>query len=331
MSNSSASRIQSADSHGLVRRVTVLAAALLLSATACREPVTAPSAAPGETTKEISSGVIGASQRQLFFLLRGYQNDEFQGAFDASLSPEITVCLWVDDACQSTVLGPVTLGKRGEATLRVNRQRQRYVFQWRTRGASLQPNAVYRLIVRDGGLQLGYLDIATGLKQRDLRGIDRREFLPLRVGGKVKVAFRIEQGPAIPSGIPGRYESDQDACVTGCLARATPWNYFSVVWGGVRLDDLGGYGEAIVGFTGTYDDPNPPIPPVPAPGTVNIPLTGSWSWRYDTEGGVEIWVDGLEWGHWAASGGDAFLVPSYPPFSVFDSPLHRITEIATDQ
>lgn len=287
--------------HQCARFVAPLAAALVLIMSACGETPTAARTVPAPSDA-ISSGAIGVSPRQLFFLLHDLEPTAFQGTFDASLSPEVSVCLWVNGACQSTALAPVTLGTRGAASLTVDANRERYVFQWRTRSASLQPDAVYRLMVRVNGMQLGYLDIATGEKQRELRDVDRREFLPLRVGGTVKVAFRIEDGPAIPSGIPGRYESDPDACVDGCVAHATPWDYFSVVWGGVRLGDLGGYGESIVGFTAEWSDPNPVVPPVPAPGTVDIPVSGSWSWRYNDGGGVEIWVDGLQWGYWSAAG-----------------------------
>jgi hypothetical protein len=106
-------------------------------------------------------------------------------------------------------------------------------------------------------------------------------------------------------------------CIDGCLLHATPYNYFSLVWGGVELGDLGSYGEAVVGFEGTYEDPNPVIPTVPAPGSASIAPTGTWSWRYDDEGNVEIWVDGMEWGHWSATATSAGLLPLYPPMSVF--------------
>ena len=287
-----------------------LTAALVLLASACGETPTAPRSAPATPNRAISSGAVGVSPRQLFFLLRDLQPTAFQGTFDATLSPEVSVCLWVDDACQSTALAPITLGTSGAASLAVKTNSQRYVFQWRTKGASLQPDAVYRLMVRVNGMQLGYLDIATGQKRHDLRQIDRREFLPLRVGGTVKVAFRIEEGPPIPAGIPGRYESDPGVCPTGCTYHATPWAYYVEMWGGVRLGDLGGYGDAFVAASFAWDDPNPVLPPVPAPGSVNIPATGSWSWRYDDQGDVEIWVDGMEWGHWSTSGGQTSLAPN---------------------
>lgn len=285
------------------RFIAPLTAALVLLTSACGETPTAPPRAPAAPGEAISSGTIGVSPRQFFFLLRDLQPTAFQGTFDATLSPQVSVCLWVNGACQSTVLAPVTLGTRGTASLTLNTDRQRYVFQWRTTGAALQPNAVYRLMVRVNGMQMGYLDIATGQKQRELRQINRREFLPLRVGGTVKVAFRIEEGPPIPSGIPGRYESSPDVCSTGCLVHSTPWAYYLIMWGGVRLGDLGGYGEASVIASIAYDDPNPVLPPVPAPGSVNIPATGIWSWRYNEQGDVEIWVDGMESWYWFASSG----------------------------
>ncbi len=297
------------------RFIAPLSAALVLLASACGETPTAPRAAPETPGRAISSGTIGVSPRQLFFLLRDLQPTAFQGTFDASLSPEVSACLWVNGACQSTVLAPVTLGTRGDASLTVNRNRQRYIFQWRTKGAALQPNAVYRLMVRVNGMQMGYLDIATGRKQRELRQLNRREFLPLRVGGTAKVAFRIEEGPPIPAGIPGRYESSPDACSTGCLVHQTPSAYYLIMWGGVRLGDLGGYGESMVLASIAYDDPDPILPPVPAPGSVDLPATGSWSWRYNEQGDVEIWVDGMESAYWFANGGGS-LWPMGGPFTM---------------
>jgi len=292
---------------------------LVFIAGACQDSPIAPRSAPLGASTEISSGAIGASQRQFFFLLRDYSSAAFQGTFDPSLSPEVTVCLWQEGSCQATVAGPISLGDKGVAALRVEPRRERYVFQWKTRTSSLQPNAVYRLTVRVGGLQLGYLDIATGTKQRDLREINRREFLPLRVGSPVTVAFRIEQGAPIPDGIPGRYESDPGTCPQGCIIHATPDRYFAVVWGGVELGDLGSFGDSTVEFGAPINDPNPSIPPVPAPGSVEISPSGTWSYRYDAQGNVEIWVDGMEWGHWASSGTSAVLTALYQPFNIFSA------------
>jgi len=297
---------------------------LVFIAGACQDSPIAPRSAPLGASTEISSGAIGASQRQFFFLLRDYSPAAFQGTFDASLSPEVTVCLWQEGSCQATVAGPIALGDKGAAALRVEPRRERYVFQWQTRTSSLQPNAVYRLTVRVGGLQLGYLDIATGIKQRDLRETNRREFLPLRVGSPVTVAFRIEQGAPIPDGIPGRYESDPASCPQGCIVHTIPDRYFAVVWGGVELGDLGSFGDSTVEFGAPINDPNPPVPPVPAPGSVEISPSGTWSYRYDAQGNVEIWVDGMEWGHWGGSSTSAVLTPLYQPLNGFNT-LERLS------
>jgi hypothetical protein len=315
-----------ASRHNALRSAAARGAALLFAIAACSDAPTASSNSAPQISRAISSGVVGASPRQFFFLIRDLGPGDFQGTFDASLSPEVTVCLWVNGACQSTALGPVTLGEKGSASLQVNAKRERYEFKWQTNGAALDADAIYRLIVRANGLQLGYLDIATGQKQRDLREVNRREFLPLRVGGTVKVAFRIENGPSIPNGMPGRYESDPDICVEGCLVHANPWSYYSIVWGGVELGDDGSYGEATEGVVGYWDEPAPTMPAVPAPGSVSIPTTGTWSWRYDEMGDVEIWVDGDEWGHWGGSAEGAALSPLHAPMVVLHSGLTRISD-----
>ena len=283
-----------------------------------------PTTSLAKVSPEITSGTVAGGQRALFFLTRPMNPAKFAGTFDATLNPQVLVCS--EPRCVTPVLGPIALGSAGPATLTLDKVRQSYVFRWQTKQGLLAPNAVYRLVVRVGDYQLGWVDLATGTKQRDLRGIDRREFVPLRVGSTLTLPFRIEQGAPFPPDLPGRYESVPDACAPapGCLYHIDPdFDYYGV-WGAVEITQTG-FGT--VGFLGYADDRiHPPvIPPIPAPGTgpVDEPLDPSVnptivSWRPDeSDPCLELWADGLLWGHWCGtSGGPATISAEFEPFDV---------------
>jgi hypothetical protein len=280
---------------------------------ACADAPTAPRAT---VHPEITSGELPGGQRSLFFITRPRDLHHFTGTFDATLHPEVLVCR--DASCATPVLGPVGLDATGSATLTLDTKRQTYDFVWHTRGAALDPNAVFRLVVRVGHYELGYVDIATGTKQTELKDIDRREFLPVRLGSTVKLPFRIEQGAPFPADIPGRYESDPGICPEGCSFHGNPWGEYFVMWGGVQISQTGDAITGSVGYFSPFGGPPPEIPPIPAAGTG--PLTDplpAFSWRIadDDPACYELWSDGLLWGHWCGTfGGDAGISANYSPF-----------------
>lgn len=307
------------------RSSTWLAAASLASVALLAGCIDAPTAPRARVNHEITSGELPGGQRALFFITRHQELRNFTGTFDATLQPEVLVCR--DANCVTPVLGPVRLDARGSATLTLDARRQAYVFDWRTRGAGLDANAVYRLIVRVGHYQLGYVDLATGAKQKELKHIDRREFLPVRIGSRVELPFRIEQGAPFPPDLPGRYESDPGICPQGCAVHANPTGEFLVVWGAVQITQTGSAATGMIGFFSPFAGPAPEIPPVPAPGTgpVSDPLP-NFSWRIaeDAPSCLELWSDGLLWGHWCGDfGGDAFVIAAFSPFSRFMQ-MHRL-------
>jgi len=212
-------------------------AALALPAllASCGEPPTSPLA---KASPEITSGTVPGGQRALFFLTRSLDRRKFSGTFDGTLNPQVLVCS--EPRCVTPVLGPITLGSAGPASLTLDRNRQSYVFHWQTKRAPLAPNAVYRLVVRVGYYQLGWVDLATGTKQRDLRSINRREFVPLRLGSTLVLPFRIEQGAPFPPDLPGRYESTPDACPPlGCALHSVPDFDYLGVWAAVQITQTG--------------------------------------------------------------------------------------------
>lgn len=294
----------------------------------CSNSPTTPLA---KVSKEITSGVVPGGQRALFFLTRPMDRRKFSGSFDASLQPQVLVCTAVP--CISPILGPIGLGSTGAATLTLDTVHQSYVFRWRTRDAQLAPDAVYRLVVRVGDYQLGWVDLATGAKQRDLRAFSRREFLPVRLGSTVTLPFRIEQGAPFPPDLPGRYES---ACPSpyGCFIHADPITETVAIWSAVQITQTGGVKTGIILFSYPLESTEPVLPPIPAPGTGPLNGVPSWvgsdltmlSWRFaeDDPECLELYSEGLFWGHWCGTfGGSATLSSSYPPWDAFPA-LQRL-------
>lgn len=302
--------------------VAVFALPALLAS--CGDSPTAPVA---NISREITSGTVPGGQRALFFLTRRLDRKKFAGTFDGTLQPQVLVCTAVP--CITPILGPVGLGSTGDASLRLDPVRQAYVFRWRTKGAQLAPNTVYRLVVRVGDYQLGWVDLATGTKQRDLRQLNRREFLPVRLGSTLTLPFRIEQGAAFPPDLPGRYESSADACPPlGCWLHSDPTTDYAAIWAAVQITQTGSVKTGMIWFA-TVRPNTPVVPPMPAPGTG--PLNGSpepggdltiVDWRYDENnpGCLELWEEGFLWGHWCGTfGGPAVIIPQYMPFEAFGS------------
>lgn len=305
-------------------RAVVAGLALPVVFASCADPPMTPLA---KTSREITSGTVPGGQRALFFLTRPMDRRKFAGTFDASLQPQVLVCTAVP--CISPVLGPISLGSTGAATLRLDRRQQAYVFSWRTNGAKLAADSVYRLVVRVGDYQLGWVDLATGAKQRDLRTVNRREFVPVRLGSTVTLPFRIEQGAPFPPDLPGRYESDPSACPQGCLIHPTPDLSLYGVWGGVQITQTGFVTMGWVGFYEENDGTPPVIPPIPAPGTGPLPFNGlfgvdtgptmlDWSFDETSPGCLDLFSEGIVWGSWCGTfGGPAGISTDFAPLWVF--------------
>lgn len=289
----------------------------------CADSPTAPRAPVAPVNPEITSGEVPGGQRSLFFLSVHRNQNHFTGQFDPTLHPQVVVCRTVP--CTTPVFGPLTIGGAGSsATLTLDAKHQRYVFRWHTTH-QLEPNAVYRLTVLVGHYQLGWVDLATGTKQKELKKVDRREFLPVRVGSVVELPFRIERGAPFPPDLPGRYESGPDVCPKGCLLHENPWAAFYAVWGAIQITQTGSVSTGMISFVYNFGGPFPDIPAVPAPGTgplgTGVPggedLTDlSWRISDDDPSCLELWNQGEPWGHWCgAFGGDAAIFADHIPFS----------------
>lgn len=312
-----------------VKLAVVTAFALPMLVASCADSPTAPRQ---QVSREITSGTVPGGQRALFFLTRPMDRRKFAGRFDGTLQPQVLVCS--EPRCITPVLGPIGLGSTGPATLTLDTIRQSYAFHWQTKRAALAPNAVYRLVVRVGAYQLGWADLATGTKQRDLRSINRREFVPLRLGSTLRLPFRIEQGAPFPPDLPGRYESNPDACVPdGCWLHSDPQYDYMAIWAAMQITQTSTVKTGMIVFRVDRADPvNPPVvPPVPAPGTG--PLNGwdegnptTLNWRYDENnpGCLELWDSGYLWGYWCGTfGGSATIYPQYFPFGALQA-LYRL-------
>ncbi|MCR4339660.1 MAG: hypothetical protein NUW01_07210 [Gemmatimonadaceae bacterium] len=107
----------------------------------------------------------------------------YGGTFDGSLSPEVLVYLGAKPPCPDGVTGvdcPTLVARygsegRGANGVRVDASEEHYIANWKP-AESLDRSATYRIIVRERGQTLDFLDVSN-IK-----------------GGTIPIAFRIEHG-----------------------------------------------------------------------------------------------------------------------------------------
>lgn len=114
--------------------------------------------------------------------------------FDATLSPVVEVCRVTNGSC-----GPVlatftrTTGSFGRLVT-VDAADQAYRVTWPTGSTGADPGEVFRVSVRVGTRQLGFMDVLMVTSWWQLFTTDTSEFYPWVAGVNLTVGFRIERG-----------------------------------------------------------------------------------------------------------------------------------------
>ena len=117
------------------------------------------------------------------------------GAFDASLSPSVEICVLVDNACGEVIATYTMTSGPGGELVRVQ-DGQHYRVSWYTDEFALSTANIYRISIRagDNDVLLGYADVQPVANGSALKRVDREEFIPLIDERTLPIKFRIETG-----------------------------------------------------------------------------------------------------------------------------------------
>ncbi len=122
------------------------------------------------------------------------------GDFNRFAAPVVTVCELVTSGAECAKSGSdpilvaqfsVTSGTDGQL---ISITGQEYHVNWHTDISHLNPDKVYRIAVAVEGRDYGFADVEVGLNAKELKNVDRNEFVPLVDGRTLPIRFRIEAG-----------------------------------------------------------------------------------------------------------------------------------------
>ncbi len=124
------------------------------------------------------------------------------GDFNRFASPIVTVCELASDgtACRQDGGHPILVAQfsmtsgTGSEIIRVSLDDQLYVVNWHTDLSNLDPAKVYRITVTVDDRDYGFADVEVGLNAKELKNVNRDEFVPLVDGRTLPIKFRIEAG-----------------------------------------------------------------------------------------------------------------------------------------
>lgn len=126
------------------------------------------------------------------------------GTFDASLEPEVEICIWDGSACGAVVATFNSQAGHGSETLRVDPEGGQYIVNWHVQDLlddwPLDAGEGYRIRVLVGAQVLGWADVWIAPDARTRR---MSEDLLLVEGQTLPIKFRIEGGAQTDEGATG--------------------------------------------------------------------------------------------------------------------------------
>jgi murein DD-endopeptidase MepM/ murein hydrolase activator NlpD len=150
--------------------------------------------------REIFDGSRQGGNPGFYFLPPLVSKPNPTGTFDPSLEPVVQICEWTGSECVLPLVREFRRGRRSILHhIKVNRGREAYVVFWRTRRDRLDPEKMYRIRVLVQDQELGFADVDVVRRFRELRQVDRDEFVPLLDDWILPIRFRIEKGAVLPT------------------------------------------------------------------------------------------------------------------------------------
>ncbi len=141
------------------------------------------------TSELISDDAHSGEEQGFFFLPPMVANPDLVGTFDSGQSPVVRIDEM--DAAATTVLREVvtftmTSGPDSE-TIRL--EPDHYIVNWHTGEFSLDPALLYRIRVLLEDRQVGFADVDLVSSGRELRRVERSDYVPLRNGRTLPIKF----------------------------------------------------------------------------------------------------------------------------------------------
>jgi hypothetical protein len=147
----------------------------------------------------ISDATHGVARNPFFFWLPPLvPAPASTGEFNPFARPVVSVCELAGSACAMVGGNPVTVATftmssgLGSDVIRVSDGE--YTVNWRTDLSNLDPANIYRITVSVDGRLLGFADVEVGATAKELKNVDRNEFVPLVDGRTLPIKFRIDVG-----------------------------------------------------------------------------------------------------------------------------------------
>lgn len=175
------------------RTVTMLMALVRFSA--CEPTPTGFEAPP--PLRAIVDAVHGYGNDHFFWLPPMVDAPEqFNGAFDGTESPVVTICDLAD--CANAVVAEFTTTTGpGSETVRVEPDREHYIVDWHIDESEVAIGPTYRIRVTVDGVELGLADVQLAATGKDVKNITTDALIGLKEGRTLPIIFRIEAGAVV--------------------------------------------------------------------------------------------------------------------------------------
>ena len=210
-----------------MRTIAFATAVALLAGVACTDQSSVPTQPdPAGPSFEIVDHAHNDGAEGFYFLPPLVPQPAFDGTFDGSAEPVVTICEWTGGACAVEVARYELDSGPGGETIRVSVVDEQFHLNWHTDEFDLSSAITYRILVEESGLALGHADVDVVDSGRELKNVDTDEYIALKDGRTLPVKFRIEAREANVVGPAGGTVTSADGRATltipaGALTTAT--------------------------------------------------------------------------------------------------------------
>jgi probable HAF family extracellular repeat protein len=114
------------------------------------------------------------------------------GTIDGTQKPVVEICPLVSNACSTPLLVTYTSTGTGQR-VQYDSKSQIYAVDWTTDKFKLKPRKDFRITVKVAGVTLGVADAAVVASAKDVKALDKAQFVGVVNGQSLGIKFRIER------------------------------------------------------------------------------------------------------------------------------------------